>query len=295
MFQSTLICTDFADSLYRLVNFVPSLASSGMKRIVFHSVVPLLDDRGVPRPDQDKLEKARDRLSTALQNVPDGIEVKVDVQSGRPGDVIIQASKTYKSDLIIVGMPSRSRLDEKIFGSTTKELCQRVTTPILTLRPQLISTYTTEELDLRCRHLFRCFLIPYDGTDPANYIVQRIKHYAQHQRSKSLTGCVLSWVIDEGGRKIIPKEYQIEQDKEKLAVVKADLETVGLRVETEVRTGEPILEILAAAAERDISVIAASSATMGKLIEWTTPSFASEILSRSWHPVLYFPPIKDQR
>ncbi|NEO51139.1 MAG: universal stress protein, partial [Moorea sp. SIO4A3] len=35
MFQHCLICTDFSDGLYRLVEFVPSLAAGGLKKIIF--------------------------------------------------------------------------------------------------------------------------------------------------------------------------------------------------------------------------------------------------------------------
>jgi hypothetical protein len=48
--------------------------------------------------------------------------------------------------------------------------------------------------------------------------------------------------------------------------------------------------VLAMAQEHDVSAIAIASSTLGKLIELSSPSFAGEILRRSWHPVVYFPP-----
>jgi nucleotide-binding universal stress UspA family protein len=65
---------------------------------------------------------------------------------------------------------------------------------------------------------------------------------------------------------------------------------LGLQVHAEARLGNPYEEVLQAALEFDISAIAISSDNSGKLIEWSVRSFASELMRRSWHPVLFFPP-----
>jgi nucleotide-binding universal stress UspA family protein len=292
MFQRIIICTDFSDGIYRLANCVPSLAAGGAKQIVFLHVVPLSEEREIPRPDAEKMQTARDRLSVALENVFDGVDVKVVVESGKPSDHIINTAKTHNADLIILGMPSRNLLTEKLFGSTTMNLCQRMAIPVMTLRPQLISTYMVEELELRCRHLFRYLLLPYDGSVPSQYLLQQVKHYAR-QPASSLEYCFLFWVVDPSGRSgAVLKESRVKEAESKLAEAKAGLEELGLRVETEVRVGEPVPEVLKAAEVHDISAIASSSGSLGKLIEWSVPSFTGEILRRSWHPVIYFPPTR---
>jgi nucleotide-binding universal stress UspA family protein len=101
---------------------------------------------------------------------------------------------------------------------------------------------------------------------------------------------MLLWVIEEGGRRSVPKDYQFTEAEETLATVKAELEKLGLQVNAEVRLGNPYEEVLDAALEYDISAIALSSDNLGKLIEWPVRSFAGELMRRSWHPVLFFPP-----
>lgn len=294
MFQRALICTDFVDGLYRLVNFVPSLAAAGLRHIVFLHTIPVLDDREIPRLDSEQIEQAHDRLSPAMANVPDGVDVQIDVQAGRPSDRIVEASKSYQSDIVLLGAQNRSRLAEQLFGSTTQVLCKQLQAPVMVLRPQLISTYTVEELDLRCRHLFRYLLIPYDGSDAAQYLVEQIKHYAQARQPGTLEECLLCWVVDEVGRRSLREvlKYQVEEAEEKLAAVKADLESLNLNVGSIVIKGTALPEILDLAVERDISAIAISSDSMGKLLEWSVPSFAGELMRQSWHPVIYFPPTK---
>lgn len=291
MFQRVLICTDLADGLHRLVNFVPSLSASGLSHITFLHTVPLLTDRGVPRPDPEQENKATDHLSVALTNCPDGVDVQVDVQSGRPIDHILKAIKTHTPDLLVLGTESRSQLTEKLFGSTTVELCKRLDIPVMILRPQLVSTYTVAELQLRCQNLFRYFLIPYDDSKSAKHLVQTLKKNAQQNPTNSLQQSLLIWVIDKVTRRSLRDvaQYQVKEAENTLATVKAELETVGLTVEALVKQGDGITEVLDAGMVYDISCIAISSNSFGTLAEWSSPSFAGQLLRQSWHPVIYFP------
>jgi nucleotide-binding universal stress UspA family protein len=289
MFQRLLFCTDFSDGVHRLTHFVPSFVSAGIEQVIFLHTVPL-DGGNIPRVDQVKVDQARQRLEAALQAVPPEIDVRVEVESGRPSEAIVRVAKHYQVDLIVLGMPTRSTLGEKLFGSTTLAVCQRSTVPLMVLRPQLISTYTSEELDLRCRHLFRCLLIPYDGTDSARYLVSEIKKHAQDRPDGSLQHCHLCWVVEDVGRRGVPSEYYVEPAQKALIAVKAELETLHLSVDAEVRQGEPIVEVLDVAQMVDVSAIATTSSSLGKFQELSIPSFTRELLNRSWHPVIYFPP-----
>jgi nucleotide-binding universal stress UspA family protein len=98
------------------------------------------------------------------------------------------------------------------------------------------------------------------------------------------------WVVDEGGRREIPKDYQLREAQEQLEPIQAELEQLGLQVNTEVRLGNPYEEILDAALDFDISAIAIASDNLGKLFEFPARSFAGELMRRSWHPILFFPP-----
>jgi nucleotide-binding universal stress UspA family protein len=289
MFQRLLVCTDFSDGLHRLVHFVPSLAAGGVKQITFLHVIPISTGREIPRVDEQKVAAARDRLTPAAA---EGIEVQVEVKWGRPIDQILDTAKHHQSDLILVGTPTRSLLTEKIMGSTMMELCKQISVPLMILRPQLLGAYTREELNLRCQHLFRYLLIPYDGSQTADYLLGRIKQKAQERPGNSLEECKLCWVYQTSGRRDIPKSEFPEASKVKLAAARGELTALGLQVSTEVLEGVAIQEVLMTALDNDVSAIAISSGTLGKLIEISSPSFAGEVLRRSWHPVIYFPPAK---
>lgn len=291
MFQRLLICTDLSDGLQRLVHFVPSFAAAGVQQITFLNSVPIWEGGGVPRIDKEGMEKSRQALHAALEHTTAGVDVHVDIESGQPKDSILRVAKERQADLIVMGVPFRSLLSEKLFGSTTMELYRRTPVPLLTVRPQLISTYTSEELDLRCRHLFRSFLVTYDGSQSAKYLVEQIKHRVKAHPHSPLEDCYFCWVVDDGGRRDIPWDYKLKEATQELEQVKAELESeLKIKVVVDVRCGNSVVEVLDAALEPDVSAIATSPGGDTKFLEWSVSSFTGDLLRRSWHPVLYFPP-----
>ena len=157
MFKRVLICTDFSDSLQRLAKFVPDLAKGGMEKIVFFHSVPLMTSREIPCVDEEKVNEARQVLSAAESSVPAGTAVEIDIMSGRDNENIIRAVKKHQPDIIFSGMATRSALNERLFGSTTMEIVNKVNVPMLVLRPQLIATYREAELAQRCQNMFDSF------------------------------------------------------------------------------------------------------------------------------------------
>ncbi|HEY9643608.1 MAG TPA: universal stress protein, partial [Coleofasciculaceae cyanobacterium] len=198
--------------------------------------------------------------------------------------------KAHKPDLIVLGVSERSSLEERFFGSAIAELSKRHIAPLLIVRPQLLSAYRNEELELRCRHLFQHLLIPYDDSKAANYTLAKVKQLAQERPPETLQNCTLCWVAETGGYTALLENDDSKVIQKQLTTAQTQLESMGIQVSLHTAHGEPIQEILKAADESDASAIACSSDSLGKLIEWSIPSCAGEILRRSWHPVLYFPP-----
>lgn len=290
MFQRLLICTNLADGLQRLVKFLPSMADLGVEQVTFLHVVPL-EGRGIPKADEAEVEAAKQRLAIDPASLPAGLKVKVEVQAGRASEQILETAEAERSDLVILGTESRSLLTEKLFGSTAFSLCRSNKLPVLILRPQLISTYTVEELDLRCRHLFRYLLVPYDGSERSRYLLSQIKQYAQ-KTPQVLRECLLLQVIESNDRiDKIMHDSHFQEAKAQLAQAKAELEQLNLQVTTRVEDGDRMLVTLEMAIDYDITAIAIATNTLGKLAEISSPSFTGELLRRSWHPVLFFPSV----
>ncbi|MFK8183493.1 MAG: universal stress protein [Phormidesmis sp.] len=290
MFKRVLICTDFTDSLQRLANFVPDLAKGGMEHIVFFHSVPLMTSREIPCVDEEKVAQAREILSIAESHVPDGTTVEVDIASGRDNENIIRAVKKHKPDIIFSGMATRSALNERMFGSTTMEIVDKVKVPLMVLRPQLIATYRESELAQRCQHLFDYLLVPYDDSSGSQKIISEIKDKLQSSSRCALETCLLCWVIDDGGR--LASEDFVKAAQEKLKKAQTEFENLAsecsLNVTTEVRVGNPLEEVLKSGEIHDISAIAVCPRPSSGLFS-LTPSFTSALLRSSWHPVIHFP------
>ena len=292
MFQSCLICTDFTDGLHRFIDCVPNLAQCGLKKIVFFHSVPLWEEGEVPRINEEKVEQAKQKLNKALDNVPNDIEVEVEVLSGKPLDTIPRILKKHPVDVIMTGTPIKSLMQEKFFGSTSTGLAKLTSQPLNIIRPELITTYTLEELDLRCRHLWRYLLIPYNDSKTARYLIDQIKKYAQKRSENSLKQCMLMSVIDDCGRKSILAEQRVAEAKTGLESVKEELEALDIEVNTLVKVGDPLQEITTAALDYDISAIAIATDYRNSLLQWTVKSFANDLMRSSWFPVLLFSPKK---
>ena len=292
MFKSCLICTDFSDGLHRLVNFVPDLAKAGLEKIVFFNCVPLWEEGDVPRIDEEKVAEVTERLKSAITDVPDNVEVAIEVLSGKPLDTIPRVLKTHPVDVVFTGTPIRSLLQEQFFGSTSVGLSRLTEKPLTIIRPQLITTYTTEELRLRCQHLWQYLLVPYKDGKSGRYLIDQIKQRVQSCSDSSLKKVMLISVIEEGGRTAMLADARIKDAKTKLEEVKAELEGIGLEVNTLVKQGNPLSEIMSVALEYDISAIAIATNYRNTLLQWTAPSFANELMRRSWFPIVFFSPKK---
>ncbi|MEM9090429.1 MAG: universal stress protein [Cyanobacteria bacterium P01_F01_bin.53] len=290
MFKRVLICTDFSDSLQRLAQFVPDLAKGGMEHIVFFHNVPLMTSREIPCIDEDKVSEARQILSVAESSVPAGTTVEIEIASGRPSDNIVRAAKKHQPDIIFSGMPTRSALNEKLFGSTTLAIADKVDVPILVMRPQLVATYRESELSQRCQHLFEYLLVPYDGSSSAKKLVGEIKKQIQNDPEGALETCRLCWVVDDGGR--IASNNPAEAAQQVLDEVKAELDGFGTDIRTEVRIGNPLEELMKSGEVHDISAIAICSGKSKGILKLTVPSFTNAILRASWHPIIHFPRAK---
>ncbi|MDB9525643.1 universal stress protein [Oscillatoria sp. CS-180] len=289
MFQRVLISTDFKDGLYRLGCVVPSLVQAGVTEATFFHNVAVQTDRSVPKVDEDGMKAARKRFEESIQTVPEGVTVDIHVTCGRPSDNIIKQVESSKCEVLFLGTPTRSALSEKLFGSTTAKLIERTSVPMIILRPQLISTYTTDELSLRCRNLMHNLLIPYDGTKGSSEFLDTLKTQIAKNPPPENHKYWLLWVIDENIRRELRGDNPLQEAQARLQQAANTLRELNVTVETVVKEGDPFEEIMNAADYYDIGAIATSSRGIGGFLRWSVPSLTREILRQSWHPVLYFP------
>lgn len=291
VFERPLICTDLCDGLDRLARMVPSFLSGGIQGLVFLSVVPYRLDREIPREDTEAIAAAQQRLGNALQGAPHG-PVTVAVRSGRPAEVIATVAAEHHCDAVFLGGASRSLLEEKLFGSTSIALGQQGTVPLLILRPPLLAALTLEELDLRCRHLFRQVLVPHNGGPSAERATARLLTMIQRQRDRgvpvAVERCWLYQAIEE--IRNLPMAHVLTEHRDRLERVRAQFEALGVATEVMVEAGSFLPGLMAAAQDYDISAIVIASRHRNFFVDWSVPNSGQRVLRHSLHPVLFFPP-----
>ena len=76
------------------------------------------------------------------RKTPADVRIRVDarVTTGDPHHGILDVASDVKADLIVMGVPPRSRLDEVLFGSTLRDILRRTKIPVLVL-PVLAGAY----------------------------------------------------------------------------------------------------------------------------------------------------------
>lgn len=294
MFKHGLICTDFADGLDKMIHFVSALGEGGFQEITFLHSVPIWDEGEIPRIDHDKVEEAKKRLSPALENVPNNMKVNIEVLSGNALDNILATVKKYKIDLVITGSPVSTSLEQIFFGSTTVQLKNKLTIPMMILRPQLMSVFRNDEFALRCRHLNRFWLVPYDDSPRHHYIAEKIRNYTQHNQDSSLQECLFLSVVDDVSRSEILTENKVRESQRMLTSLQESFASSSLRVKTLVKTGNILEEVFKVAFEYDISAIALAENSkeenlFARILNLAVGSDANYLLNCSWFPLIYFP------
>ncbi len=289
MFKHCLICTDFSDGLQRLAGFVEELSLCGIRKLIFLHTISVWEDEHLANVDEGKLKEAKVYLESLVTNVPEGVEVKVEVSSVRYLDLVNKLVKEEAIDVIINGMPVRSDLESKLFGSHTLSLAKSTEVPVMILRPQLITTYTVEEMALRCQHLWRNLLIPYDTSTSGRYLIEQLKRVLEKAPAGKVESCYFLSVVEDGIRNPELLENRRREAEADIAKIKEEFSSLVPNIETEVLHGNPIQEILNAAFVNDITAIAVAS-RRASLLDWTVPSLTDNILNRSWFPLLFFSP-----
>jgi nucleotide-binding universal stress UspA family protein len=270
---------------------VPHLALSGLKQVIFLHSIPVWEQPTLAAVNQAKIDAAKEKLSPALANIPDGMTVIVEISNRRPVDAVREILANHSIDVILMGNPMRGAVQEKLFGSTSLAIAGMTDIPLLIFRPQLLSVYTRDELALRCQHLWKHLLIPYDGSPDAFYLIEQIEKYAQIRAPGSFEQCLLLRVVENISRDPGVTEYRFNDARRELEAVQARLEKLGLQVQSEVRQGTPVLEVLTAAEENDISAIAVATSHRSNMLEWLAVRRINEdILHQLWFPLLFFSP-----
>lgn len=142
-FASILCPVDFSPASIRATEYALTLAEESYGRLtLLHALEPLPMEEAalMARFDiggyQNAVERlAIERLDGILPvNVRDWCKPERVAVRGRAHEAILQAAEQAGSDLIVIGIHGRNRIDLALFGSTTQHVVRGACCPVLVIR-----------------------------------------------------------------------------------------------------------------------------------------------------------------
>lgn len=246
----------------------------GVDEMHLVTVVPSNVHAGMPGIDFEKRRRrALDRYRDVIEEAGFGVETHV--VRGTPHRRINGIAEAIGAKLTIVGSRGKSPLENRVIGSTARNLARTTVTPLLVNRIER----AVEDPDVVREHLFRRMLFATDFSANADRAFELFE---------SLQGATQEVMLVHVET---PKDPDREQEpQELLDELARHLGELDITVETSVRYGDPADEILAAEASYDPATILLGSRGHSRLRRLLLGSVSEDIVSRSQGNVLLVPP-----
>ncbi|WP_435348815.1 universal stress protein [Haloarchaeobius sp. HRN-SO-5] len=254
------------------------LGRIGVDTIHLVTVVPSNVHVGMPGIDfDDRRRRDLDRYRSVMEDA--GFSVETHVVRGTPHRRINGLAETVRADLTIVGSRGTSPLENRVIGSTARNLARTTVVPLLVNRIERATDAPTVVRD----HLFRRVLYATDFSENAEMAFAeftRLRHATEeatlvHVRSPKDPGAT--------------GEDDPEDLLDELA---STLQTWDIETHVEVRRGDPADEILAAEAAVEPTAILVGSRGQSRLRRLLLGSVSEEVVTRANCNVYLVPPAR---
>jgi nucleotide-binding universal stress UspA family protein len=244
-----------------LLTVVPSNVHAGMAGIDFE------------KRREQALSRYRDVITRA------GFDVETHVVRGRPYRRINGIAETIVADLILVGSRGKSPLENRVIGSTARNLARTTVTPLVVNR---IERATDDPAPVR-EHLFRHVLYATDFSENAARAFEAFSYLRHASREATLVHVRTPKDPEPDGASDSPVGEQLAERAETLE--EWDIETT-----VDIREGDPADEILAAEAEHAPTTTLVGSRGHSRLRRLLLGSVSERIVAEATGNVLLVPP-----
>jgi nucleotide-binding universal stress UspA family protein len=86
---------------------------------------------------ESQSESARAKVAEMAKRELAGVDYKIDIKSGDPGETVLAAEKELTADLVVMATHGRHGLTRLVLGSVAEKIVRESTSPVLTIRTQL--------------------------------------------------------------------------------------------------------------------------------------------------------------
>jgi len=276
--KSAVIATDLStasESMIQSETGLNCLGRIGVDRIHLVTVVPSNVHSGMPGMGFEKRRKqALRRYSSTVEDA--GFDVETHVVRGTPHRRINGIAGSVGADMVLVGSRGKSPLENRVIGSTARNLARTTVVPLLVDR---IERGVDEPEPVR-RHLFKRTLFATDFSENAERAFRAFE-YLRHATDEVTLVHVESPKDDTSGG---------DDPQRRLDELVERLDELDLDARTEVRRGDPADEILAAEEEHNPSTLLLGSRGRSRLRRLLLGSVSEEVVTRATGNVFLVPP-----
>lgn len=277
--RSAVIATDLSDASETMIESetgLGCLGRIGVDRIHLVTVVPSNVHSGMPGID---FEKRRRRVLRRYRSTIEdaGFAVETHVVRGTPHRRINGIAGAVDADLVLVGSRGKSPLDNRVIGSTARNLARTTVVPLLVDR---IERSVDDPEPIR-RHLFKRTLFATDFSENAERAFQAFE-YLRHA-TEEVTLVHVESPKDDTGEESPDPDARLDSLVDRL-------DEWGLDARTEVRRGDPATEILAAETDHDPSTLLLGSRGRSRLRRLLLGSVSEEVVANATGNVYLVPP-----
>ncbi|MFT4884519.1 MAG: nucleotide-binding universal stress UspA family protein [Natronomonas sp.] len=253
-----------------------SLDRIGVETIHLVTVVPSNVHSGMPGVNfEERRQQGLDRYRAVIEAAGFGVETHV--VRGTPYRRINGIAETERADMTVVGSRGQSPLENRIIGSTARNLARTTVVPLLVNRVER----ATDEPEVLRERLFEHVLFATDFSENAERAFDAFS-YLRHATEEATLVHVRS-----------PKDEGADTDAdphERLAERADTLESWDIDTQTEVRQGDPGEEILAVEESVTPSTVLVGSRGRSRIRRLLLGSVSEEIVAGAAGNVFLVPP-----
>jgi len=281
MFEKVLFPTDFSGYAQKTLECIGEIP--GVKEVMLLHVVDATHASKLGWTHEPHVEDARLRLQEAKEHLESlGLKVKTKVDVITEGDVahaILDAADKEKVSLIVIGARGRSVVGELLLGGVSLNILRLAKTHVLIMRYKLAESLEGMRFEKFCPRIFSKVLCTTDLSQPSLDAVSFVKNL------KGIDEVVLVHVVTKGETHE-EIEANVSEAKKRLEDIRKEFISAGLKAKAHVHVGNPVEEIVAAAEEEDVSLIAMSTRGDGWFRELLLGSTTYDVARNVKRPAL---------
>ena len=246
----------------------------GIEAIHLVTVIPSNMHVGMPGMKyRERRQSGLDRYAGVMEAA--GFDTETHIMRGKPFRRINGLAESEAADVTIVGSRGQSPLENRVIGSTARNLSRTTVVPLLVNRIER----EAEEPDVLREHLFQRVLYTTDFSENAERAFEAFS-YLRHATQEATLVHVES-----------PKEPATDPPvADQLAELESRLDQWEIDTETQVRSGDPAEEILAAEEEVTPTTILLGSKGQSRLRRLLLGSVSETIIAEAASNVYIVPP-----